>query len=38
MPKGFVWCAIDVLDPVQLDELYNLLNGNYVEDEDNTFR
>jgi len=34
MPAGFEWCSMDVMDPVQIQELYNLLNGNYVEDDD----
>ena len=38
MPKGFKWCSVDIADPAQLDEMYNLLNGNYVEDDENTFR
>ncbi len=38
MPAGFEWCEIDVKDSTQIDELYNLLNENYVEDDDNMFR
>jgi glycylpeptide N-tetradecanoyltransferase len=38
MPAGFEWCSMDVMDPVQIQELYNLLNGNYVEDDDCMFR
>jgi glycylpeptide N-tetradecanoyltransferase len=38
MPAGFEWCTLDVLDPVQIQEMYTLLNENYVEDDDNMFR
>jgi len=38
MPAGFEWCSLDVMDPAQVQELYNLLNGNYVEDDDSMFR
>ncbi|CAM9208534.1 unnamed protein product [Chrysoparadoxa australica] len=38
MPAGFEWCDVDVLDRVQLEEVYQLLNENYVEDDDNMFR
>lgn len=38
MPPGFEWCSIDVNDPVQVEELYNLLNQNYVEDDEAMFR
>jgi len=38
MPKGFEWSNIDILDPEQLDEVYNLLTFNYVEDDDCMFR
>jgi len=38
MPAGFEWCEIDVHNPVELEELYQLLNQNYVEDDDNMFR
>lgn len=34
----FVWCTVDLQDDVQLKELYQLLNENYVEDDDNMFR
>ena len=29
---------MDVMDPKQIEEVYNLLNVNYVEDDDNMFR
>ena len=38
MPKGFEWSDIDILDPEQLNEVYNLLTFNYVEDDDCVFR
>lgn len=38
MPAGFEWSDIDVNDPAQLLELYNLLTENYVEDDDCQFR
>lgn len=38
MPAGFEWCDIDVTDPEQAQEIYNLLNLNYVEDDDCMFR
>jgi glycylpeptide N-tetradecanoyltransferase len=38
MPAGFEWCDIDVNDPVQIEEMYWLLNENYVEDDEGTFR
>jgi len=38
MPAGFEWSSLDINDPEQLDELYVLLNENYVEDDDNMFR
>merc|ERR1712071_384082 len=34
MPKGFEWSDIDILDPDQPNEVYNLLTHNYVEDDD----
>ena len=38
MPNGFEWSQLDVTSPEQLDEMYTLLNENYVEDDDNMFR
>jgi glycylpeptide N-tetradecanoyltransferase len=38
LPKDFQWCAIDLNDPNQLKEVYDLLSANYVEDDDATFR
>jgi len=38
MPKGFEWSDIDVMDPPQLDEVYDLLYQNYVEDDECMFR
>lgn len=38
LPKDFVWSTIDVNDPAQLREVYELLSANYVEDDDASFR
>lgn len=38
LPSGFGWDTLDIRDPLILKELYQLLNGNYVEDDDNMFR
>ena len=38
LPAGFGWDTVDVSDPEGLDELYQLLSANYVEDDDNMFR
>lgn len=38
LPGGFTWVAIDVHAPEQLAEMYALLLGNYVEDDDAAFR
>lgn len=51
LPKGFIWCDLDLnFDKYQedkknntgvkshVDEVYNLLTENYVEDDDNMFR
>jgi glycylpeptide N-tetradecanoyltransferase len=38
MPAGFVWCEIDIKSEVEVNEMYNLLTENYVEDDDNMFR
>lgn len=38
LPKGFEWSTIDVNDESQMKEVYNLLYGNYVEDDDAMFR
>ena len=34
----FEWCTVDVNDEKQLEDVYVLLNENYVEDKDSTFR
>ncbi|KAF8623496.1 hypothetical protein AX15_006279 [Amanita polypyramis BW_CC] len=36
--KEFEWSAIDINDPKQNKELYDLLSANYVEDDDAAFR
>ena len=38
MPPGFEWSQLDVTKSEQLEEMYTLLNENYVEDDDNMFR
>ncbi|XP_030829999.1 glycylpeptide N-tetradecanoyltransferase 2 [Strongylocentrotus purpuratus] len=38
LPQGFSWDTLDIHSEVELRELYNLLNENYVEDDDNMFR
>ena len=38
MPNGFEWSQLDVTSTEQLEEMYTLLNENYVEDDDNMFR
>nr|CAG4649291.1 EOG090X055U [Scapholeberis mucronata]SVE93587.1 EOG090X055U [Scapholeberis mucronata] len=38
LPPGFVWDTLSVDNPQILQELYQLLNENYVEDDDNMFR
>ncbi|XP_004364075.1 peptide N-myristoyltransferase 1 [Capsaspora owczarzaki ATCC 30864] len=38
IPADFEWVTLDLLKEDQLSELYNLLNENYVEDDDNMFR
>jgi glycylpeptide N-tetradecanoyltransferase len=35
---GFEWSTVDITAADQLEELYQLLNLNYVEDDDNMFR
>ncbi|KAM3159466.1 Glycylpeptide N-tetradecanoyltransferase [Lachancea thermotolerans] len=34
----FEWCTVDITDPHQLEDVFVLLNENYVEDQDATFR
>lgn len=38
LPPTFEWTTLDVNDPVQLKEVYNLLSAHYVEDDENMFR
>ena len=35
---GFEWCLVDLEDPEELHELYDLLENHYVEDTDGSFR
>lgn len=36
--EGFEWCTLDLTDPKELQELYELLNNHYVEDDNAMFR
>lgn len=36
--RSFEWCECDMRESVEVDEVYKLLNLNYVEDDDNMFR
>ncbi|TFK76301.1 N-myristoyl transferase [Pluteus cervinus] len=38
LPTGFEWSVIDINDPAQNKEVYDLLSANYVEDDDASFR
>ncbi|XP_063878390.1 glycylpeptide N-tetradecanoyltransferase-like isoform X1 [Scylla paramamosain] len=38
LPDGFFWDTLDLQNPEVLQDLYHLLNENYVEDDDNMFR
>lgn len=38
LPADFEWVSLDINTESQLKELYQLLNENYVEDDDNMFR
>ncbi|TPP56267.1 Glycylpeptide N-tetradecanoyltransferase [Fasciola gigantica] len=38
LPEGFYWCEISLNDEKELQELYELLYENYVEDDDHLFR
>jgi len=38
LPKDFEWSVVDLNDPEQLKEVYDLLSANYVEDDHATFR
>ncbi|KAJ5895211.1 Myristoyl-CoA:protein N-myristoyltransferase [Penicillium taxi] len=35
---GFEWCTLDLTNPEELRELYQLLNNHYVEDDNSMFR
>lgn len=35
---GFEWCLVDLDDPQEITELYDLLDNHYVEDTDGSFR
>lgn len=38
LPKDFEWSILDINDPKQIKEVYDLLSLNYVEDDDAAFR
>ncbi|KAM9426093.1 glycylpeptide N-tetradecanoyltransferase 2-like isoform 2-T2 [Pholidichthys leucotaenia] len=38
LPQGFSWDTLDLINPSVLKELSNLLNENYMEEDDNTIR
>ena len=38
LPPGFRWVEVDLTDEDQLDEVYEFLKNNYVEDKDAMFR
>ena len=38
LPSAFEWSSVDVKDPKQMREVYDLLTHNYVEDDDCMFR
>ena len=38
LPKEFEWSTVDLNDPGQTKEVYDLLSLNYVEDEHAAFR
>jgi glycylpeptide N-tetradecanoyltransferase len=38
LPKDFEWSVLDITEPSQLKEVYELLSANYVEDEQAAFR
>ena len=38
LPAGYAWVCVDVTDAAQLQEVFQLLEDNYVEDDDNMFR
>ncbi|GBG75737.1 hypothetical protein CBR_g20984 [Chara braunii] len=38
LPTNFEWCTCDVDSAEMIEEIYNLLTNNYVEDDDNMFR
>jgi len=38
LPQAFEWVELDLNDDKEVEELYKLLAGHYVEDDDNRFR
>ncbi|KAI9441266.1 N-myristoyl transferase [Lactarius indigo] len=38
LPKDFEWSVLDITEPAQIKEVYELLSANYVEDDQAAFR
>ncbi|KAH7340202.1 N-myristoyl transferase [Rhizoctonia solani] len=38
LPSGYEWSTVDIEEPTQAKEVYELLSANYVEDHDAAFR
>jgi len=38
LPKGYSWTTVDITNATELQEMFKLLEDNYVEDDDNMFR
>lgn len=38
LPESYEWCVVDMKDPNQAKELYDLLTNHYVEDDGGNFR
>ena len=38
LPANYEWCSLDLHDDVQVKEVYDLLEGHYVEDDGGKFR
>lgn len=38
LPEGYAWCELDITSAAESKEVYELLNRNYVEDDDMMFR
>jgi glycylpeptide N-tetradecanoyltransferase len=38
LPAGIEWCTLDPTNGDEMNDLWELLNGQYVEDDDSVFR